>query len=396
MSTATAKSERVFFDLGNIEGLKDFNAAYEAESSIVSPKSSDICSNSDITEYIRNGQLPALSVRSRRKSSALLFNVADYTVFVINGIIYEGSYFPTVAGHSGDITAKDYRDDIARAPSYSTVIGVIVDAPIGEFKKTLIRCGDEDANYLVNELGDDHGYPTLSFAVLLRFYPGTEVSDIADWFVSGRLKLVDYMRDHTQKLSAIQKKAFAAADRNGNKKLEPIGPLGYSRVGNDWHRSATCLIYDTKNKISIVVGQDEGSYFGCELPTNPKTIKDAFNDLTPEGARGTKHQRQGEWFVVFVADKDVPKHVSITNDPDGIGIRFVRDPNVDLPKETTDSNDHTICGYSEICITPQGQVYAKGGTLEHDQHRSLNWKSDQWVTFLKNTAKRSFSVEGVD
>lgn len=385
MPTATIEKEETSFDLGTAKGLKNYRDTYNNE-------------DADIEDYIKDGKPPALSIAGSQKypqrSATLLFNLGGNTVFVINGIVYEGAVFPALRGHPIELTAKDFREDVELSlESNFNVIGVIVDVPQGTSKKTLIRCGDEDANYLVNELGSSD-YPTLSFAVLSEFYKGITSKQIADWFKSGRLSLVDYTPDDTQKLTPAQKKAFADAERTGNHKLEPIGPLGFSYVGEEWHRSATCLVYDKKSQMTIIVGQDEGSYFGCELPTNPKTIAKAFNDLMPESVKGKKYQRQGEWFVVYVADRNVPKHLPITGGEDAIGIRI--GGCISLPKETPDSNDHTLDNYIQVCITLDGQIYVKGGSLRHDEHNTVEWGKDQWVTFVKNTAKRSFSTEGVD
>jgi hypothetical protein len=114
----------------------------------------------------------------------------------------------------------------------------------------------------------------------------------------------------------------------------------------------------------------------------------AFQDLMPPEIRGKRTaRRQGEWFLHSVEEKDLPEaYVTIPESSSGDGNTFI------LPKDDPDANDHTV--YCEAArITPEG-IFALSPRVTHDQHQSISGTG--WIKFLKNTAVRSVSVEGVD
>lgn len=137
----------------------------------------------------------------------------------------------------------------------------------------------------------------------------------------------------------------------------------------------------------ILAGQDEGSYFGVELPKKCNTVSEAFECLIPSEVKGKKYLRQGEWFMIKVDENKIPKLT------DCIAYSYYGySSNISLPVETKDSNPHEIEA-NEIRISKDG-VYALDPYVEHAQHEKISGKG--WFTFYKNTALRSFSQQGVD
>ena len=63
-----------------------------------------------------------------------------------------------------------------------------------------------------------------------------------------------------------------------------------------------------------------------------------------------------------------------------------------LPIEDEHSNEHLI--KSADGRIKDGKIYSHGFILEHDYHEAIH--GDVWVTFHRNTALKSVSVEGVD
>lgn len=148
-----------------------------------------------------------------------------------------------------------------------------------------------------------------------------------------------------------------------------------------WHSSASCLF--TYNKKHFLVGQDEGTYFGVELPKKVNSIKDAFESLVPKEAKGKKYQRQGEWFVISVEEKDLPKNKQFVE---------LDDMDLNLSIDDPGSNYHNVKAKKYLIGTDA--LYAYKGDMEHDEHKRIEFKG--WVKFIKNTAVRSVSVGGVD
>jgi hypothetical protein len=65
-----------------------------------------------------------------------------------------------------------------------------------------------------------------------------------------------------------------------------------------------------------------------------------------------------------------------------------------LPIEDEDSNHH--CVYTgDGRVGKDGVFYAQAPTLTHEEHDDLT-PGNGWYRFVRNTAVRSFSEEGVD
>lgn len=174
------------------------------------------------------------------------------------------------------------------------------------------------------------------------------------------------------------------------KKSEPNPPgLGFTYIKSRhiWHKSGSILFYDKTLKKSYLLGQDEDQYFGVELPANPKNIDEAIEFLKPKEIRNINCQRQGEWFIVPACKKNVPN----------IKDCVVTGSTINLPVDNNTSNVHAICcrdDSHDIRLSKDGTIYARSGFVNHVEHKDVVFTD--WVKFLKNTAVRSVSVDGVD
>lgn len=306
------------------------------------------------------------------------FNIAGYTLVLDLDLLY---------GVSDLSTNHDYIECIFPLDQDS-ILGIVLDKktkrnPANKELKNIILLnadaggeGDSSSPFeIVSEVAQ-YKMPIVSFQCLEQFYPDSifAIKEIAN----GRLVLLDYTPDEAFDLTKDEKKLVQK-----NPKL-PAPKLGFTRVGDRWHRSGTCLFHDKKKDRYLLLGQDEGTYFGCELPKKCKTIDEAFKALTPKEVIGKYYQRQGEWFIVPVLEKAVPsiQQCVFLFDDDGI-----------LPKDDKESNNHYV-HTSDGRVNSKGQVYAYGGEMAHEEHASVYW--EKWVTFYKNTALRSVSQQGVD
>ena len=278
--------------------------------------------------------------------------------------------------------AGELRSKVMTYDGASVVVpaGVMVSGgPRG--KNTLIVAGDDDFSAIdVNE-----GTPavTISFLCLSRFLDDAKPLVIAAMLHSGRIGMLDFTADETRKVSV--------ADRKKYEDKKPVAPPepGFTYMGHIspvWHRAATVLL--KSGRMRILLGQDDGTYFGCELKGTPGTIKEAFKSLMPEHIRKVRGvKRQGEWFVVPVADKNVP---AITE------CAATTCDSIDLPVDDEEGARHTVTS-NDIRIRKDGRIYANRASLCHSlgDHPELDMPAG-WYTFDRNTAKRSFSQEGVD
>lgn len=353
----------------------------------------DKCS---LTEYVKNGKLPKL-----RYNDALVFRCDGYTMVLQDGLIFSGNdswdTFPYI---------NEYIKDINKV----IPLGVVAPdtAPRkGKTKNTkfmLVLNGDEDYNELVSEID---GHPTISFDCVARLvFPGITDdagdntkklnharSKIGQYLVSGRLKIVDWIPDEHRKLTSKQRKQVtrykrseSKIDKNGKPITLPTPPLGFTLFDSEFHRSATVLIFDTESQKTYLIGQDEGTYFGVELPSNPETVDDAYSVLTPPEAKGVSGVlRQGEWFAIPVSKDEVPTESTCVIILAG----------GTLPKDDVESNDHEL-DVEEGYVGINGKVYVRGGYIRHPEHLPLELDCERWYTFYRNTAVRSVSVQGVD
>lgn len=258
-------------------------------------------------------------------------------------------------------------------------------------KHWLLLNADEPTSYSVSNLVSEFGnfnFPLISFNCLERFYADREA--MTKKFQRGTVKVLDFTAEDKIKFTKEETKAYRKAKKAGDGGgMKPPKP-GYSIIescpGFIWHRSGATLLQD--GNAFILMGQDEGTYFGVELPHPVQSIQQAYDCLVPEGAKNKAYMRQGEWFLVDVKESEVPTFPNIAFEVEGQS-----DPCYVLPKESLDSNDHELeCQH--LIVGSDGFLYAKNGSLHHSQHVSVAFAN--WVKFLRNTAKQSFSQDGVD
>lgn len=259
-------------------------------------------------------------------------------------------------------------------------------------KYILILNADEGENW--NLVGDVENYkfPILSFACLSRFYNDKKhdslenIKKIAKNLASGKYKILDTSPEESKNLTAAQLKSYRVWKDKAPKDKCPITiPLGFSVVNNRFHKAGGILLRETKQKgHSIILGIDEGQYFGCKLPTHPKTINSAFTDLIPKEYRKIKDLfRQGEWYAIPVEPKDFPKSNQFDIFCEG---------DFNLPVDDPNSNVHNIkCVIGGLF---KGKIYAQNPTICHEQHAELSLNGHYMI--VKNTALQSVSQEGVD
>lgn len=247
-----------------------------------------------------------------------------------------------------------------------------VDAKLVGDHLILVNADDDGGDLTPNET---EGFIGVSFSCLSRL--GLNYQNI---------KLIDYSNEDYGEIHVLSEKQLKEWQKVNNDpaKFPHKSPgLGYTLLHygnyweNDkyrWHKAGHVLV-EFKNK-SYLLGFDDGQYFGVELPKKVNSVKDALKSLTPVGAGNSS--RQGEWFVVCTSEpKEAVTLVDITE--------------AALPYEEG-GNPHKIC--ARKIVVKNDIVYAFDGLLKHDQHDSVNFNG--WVKFLKNTAVRSVSVEGVD
>ena len=246
--------------------------------------------------------------------------------------------------------------------------------------------------------------PTVSVQCIkrllgLEWEGGTEA--LAKLVKAKKVVFVDYVPDSILPVTAKQRRQYRASveafrkqygygPTNSRDMAPNGGPCGYtfmpggSGVAYKWHRAATVVLRDTRKKgASYMLGQDEDTYFGLQLPGHPKTIDKAFESLVPRSIRkvdGVK--RQGEWFCVPLSEDQVPPIHECVEVSEAV-----------LPKDDADSNDHTVGG-NPVMVGNDGTVYAHDGQLIHTDHESINMKG--WCKYVVSTAVRSVSVEGED
>lgn len=322
----------------------------------------------------------------------------DYCLLVVqHGVVYQiGDLEP-----DGD---NDVRCSFARLRSRlcdesgSRMLAAIVPARKNRSEFMLVRDGDEfNGGVCVNK---KVSMTTLSFQCLAELLPDARGAEHAARQVgAGKVSIVDCTADEIRPISAALKEKIKALKKKKVKNIsDSIRPpeagmtLMLSGKNPHWHRSATVLL--TNGKQTYLIGQDEGTYFGCELQDNPETIKGAYTSLTPPEARKAGVKRQGEWFAVPVPSGKVPLDKDCLATCPDAGDQIV------LPRQTMNDNMHTL---RPLIGEPRGEVrihasgvFATGCDLHHEEHDTVFLPKNRWYTFVRNTAVRSVSQEGVD
>lgn len=303
-------------------------------------------------------------------------------------VSYMGSKIPNIS-----ITSIDEGNNLG----YRTTVSSLINSGIVK-NGQLILNADDSSNDLVSETKD---YPALSFECLANLIADkviTKDTERLELIRKSNFSVLDWTQDIRLKASPTVINAYKA---RGNKTLQQVASkltppqkgmslVKASGLGVEWHKPSTVVLQHGKR--NFVIGQDEGTYFGCILADHPETVEDAFSSLVPEEARGIKGVlRQGEWFAVPVSEKDIPNEFDISLilvSDDGDGLYY-------LPREDKDSNIHCLSA-SETRITKSGDIFVKSFSLNHNDHATLEGETGIWYTFYRNTAKASYSGKNVD
>ncbi len=322
------------------------------------------------------------------------------------GLVYHDDLYDF---DGGEIAADRYSGGDAPAAAVVPASKTVTDK-LGS-KRVFLLNADDAGGYGDNSpqrslVGTDERLPLVSFQCLHQMMD-SEFDSTMELLGEGRFKLLDYYPEDKKPLTTAQREQLKKAKRkyDNSEATEPrnygLTPpaLGYSLLrishGNGythvWHRTGATL-FEFKGAGGtdyFLFGQDEGTYFGCELAGPAKTLDEAFLKLMPDEARDRKDfLRQGEWFALPVNEKDVPSLENCVLMVDNGGDEFIY-----LPIITEDDNKHYL-DCEEIRVSKNGVVYARKGCIRHNEHASLSLSG--WHTFCRNTAKRSVSQEGVD
>ena len=288
-------------------------------------------------------------------------------------------------------------DDWKACELFDDFIGIIIPSLREGYQWQMIRDGDNPSSL---NLPDS---VSVSFNCLTRLLKSKIAISNRDWketvlkLLRRKIQLVDVTRDEIiaadpALLRSYRKYRKLDEDFEEWRCQENLSPpkMGFTLMKiNDkieWHRSSTVVVRDIETATSYILGQDEDTYFGCELSTHPKSVKQALLSLAPPEARNKASIRrdvirQGEWFAVPC--KAPPLHEST------MVHYFI------LPNGDRDSNNHEYWdGEHSARITPEG-IFVRGGRLNHDEHTMMRFL-DKWYKLLHNTAVRSVSQEGVD
>jgi hypothetical protein len=271
---------------------------------------------------------------------------------------------------------------------------------------TIIQNGDDvDDTDGINGL---EALPTISFRCLARFFTKNQ-STATDFSLSktgfqllNKGTILDFSPDEIRKLTANQQERFKKAKSSNNSiskranaaKLFPPEP-GFVLTRKDgyvWHRSGSFLF--AYKGIHVLMGVDETTYFGCELADPAKTLKAAYESLIPQSIRKLNCPRQGEWFAVATDkkyDRHSPEVLAFFDEECGCNCDETWPA---LPIDHPDAAYHRVRG-DLVVITKEGLI-AKNPTLMHSTEDHTELELTGWYRFVRNTAKRSFSEEGVD
>jgi hypothetical protein len=290
--------------------------------------------------------------------------------------------------------------------SHDEIEGLILPSPKAKRDEGLacVLCNadindNEKSTNLVSVMRGVKLAPAVSFQCLGNFY---ERQDVVLMLEKGRLVIVDFEEDKRTPLTDAQKQhhdailkyklLVAKTPKTKAEEPKPIKPPkpGFTIIGHgsnrEWHRPGAVVIRDTKTGQCYLFGQDDETYFGCELPDQVESVSEAYNSLTPEAVHGRADwDRQGEWFALPCTPPEEKDCALIVENS--------RRYNLWLARKDEDGNQHCLeC--EELRVGKDGLVYARNGNLCHDQHGDLSFTD--WVVFHENRAVRSFSQEGVD
>lgn len=265
-------------------------------------------------------------------------------------------------------------------------------------KMTVIRNGDNEAPssqpWSVQLLvAEDFHYTISPSCIALILDMSAQTQQVCQSLVEGRIRILDFVPDTRLKFTSAERHHFHHYGYSSTQEEHGHKHPGFSVVCEEWHRPGFCLFARKNTTTRYLMGMDNGTYFAVELPEGVeiRTAEQAFKRLEPDEAKGKRYLRQGEWFMISTPGRQVPpiEKCQIAggrfNDAK-LPIQF------DLPVGSKDSNIHGVnCVEFRVC---DGVIYAHDPHILHDDHPEVT--AAGWVRFVRNTAVRSVSVEGVD
>lgn len=236
------------------------------------------------------------------------------------------------------------------------------------------------------------------------------VLEIQNCLLDGRIEILDSKSEHYINLNF--------------QKVTKI-PLGYRKLSDTrYHRAGTVLIRDNETGICYILGQDEGQYFGCELPSKDvKTLEKAFLDLTPKILRNyspSSYLRQGEWFVLNIEDEKPIKSLTKVHEAElatpPLKLNIDIEESLILKNREPSGSFHYISDCSELSEN-DAYIYEhkeidgdncyivkvlskspSGISLFHEkgEHEPIDLLYDTWYAIIENRAVQSVSLQGLD
>lgn len=304
----------------------------------------------------------------------------------------------------GNLVYSVLHDKPVSSQGKQSLVGVLVKSKKSGYKFAILTNGEMQDGIIDNVPSSETNVATFSPTCLTRLITNNRKSYVAKsnildtWkkLASGEIELLDSTQEIRKDVNPKMLVEYRASsnirkvEENAKRRKDYpghgytlINAAGYSII---WHKPASCLFSYKKN--SYLIGQDEGTYFGCELVIECKTMKDAYACLMPPDIRKLKGVlRQGEWYFIPVNKKKLPEQ----------SLRLEIDGGVILSRETDQDNMHEVCSY-DMFVADDGKFYFYGHDAKviHNQHNSPKFHRSTWYTVMKNTALMSVSQEGMD
>jgi hypothetical protein len=395
-----------------------------------------------ISEYLKTGQ------SNCTYGDAILIEADGELCMVKKGVVFYLDMYEEVGVTLSQAKVEDIRQAIDAASAAEDKpdeppVAVLCERPKNVSEKAkgcklfMVCNGDtrdeefDGARGPAHNLGGVLGMPTLSFICLSRLIAGeSDPWTSAYALIDGRVQIVAYSPDEKRVFTKRQQTKMADAFAKEKKKLKrklmcweeeaiiekmfKAPASGFTLMhstlhkSTHWHRAATALLREVKGKSphkSLLIGFDEGSYFGCRFGNEPRNLDEAFRELTPKEARGVDGVlRQGEWFAVPVPEKKVPSVedcafvASVAPETEGRAGEADHYTGIALPFDRKDSSRHVVGTDTKegIRFGKDGRLYVHDPNVQHSagQHAELSGKG--WFVFYCNTAVDSVSLQGVD
>ena len=351
------------------------------------------CEIKTADDFVKTGQI-ALKCTTNAGVFGLFYDSHEIFAVAQDGKIFNNP--------SSSFCLDFFREQMEQGYRYSSPQGAVI-----RFGDSLIivKNGD-DADDMKGSINNIEQMPTISFRCLARFFTKNQQHFSSDQLTAKGFEclakgdVLDFSSDELREVSPAQVKrlqdvkSHQLSKKANQAKVYPPEPgfvlIRPGKAKYMWHRSGSFLF--AYRGCHILMGVDERTYFGCELIHKAKNIKEAYESLVPVEIRKRNCLRQGEWFIV-PTNKQYKE-----SDPEVLAIFVDRCDNdnggLALPIDHPDSAYHYVLG-NIVVVTKEG-VFAQNPTLHHSEDEHNDVYAVGWHRFVRNTAKRSFSEEGVD